>query len=114
MMDHKYLLKKIGSTKRKDGRKRKPGFSKLNHNITYDYMWSIYPDSEICPVFGFRMDCESENYDLRPSIDRIDSNLGYEKGNVIWISYLANRMKSDLTLEELVRIGKWAKKELAK
>lgn len=35
------------------------------------------------------------------SIDRINSDLGYVKGNIVVISYKANRMKSDGTLSEL-------------
>jgi hypothetical protein len=36
-----------------------------------------------------------------PSLDRIDSSLGYVRGNVRIISLRANRMKSDSTVEEL-------------
>lgn len=110
-MDYKYVQEKFRRI-RDPSKRRKPGFHELNFDITYDYVWSIYPDNELCPVFGFKMDYKSENYDLRPTMDRVNPNLGYEKGNVIWISQLANRMKSDLDLEELVRIGEWAKKEL--
>jgi hypothetical protein len=36
-----------------------------------------------------------------PSIDRLDSSLGYVKGNVKIICWRANRVKSDATVEEL-------------
>jgi len=49
-----------------------------------------------------------------PTLDRIDNTKGYLKGNVHVISHRANASKSDLTLEELVLMGKWASKRLKK
>ncbi len=43
-----------------------------------------------------------EQQDDGPSIDRIDPKLGYVKGNVQVISYLANRMKNNASPEQLV------------
>tara|TARA_A100001388_G_C28714801_1_gene473193 strand:- start:741 stop:1088 length:348 start_codon:yes stop_codon:yes gene_type:complete len=107
-----FIKRKLYKTKLSS--RRKPGFEKLQNNIDLDYLEGIFPKDGCCPVFGFKLDHESANVDLRPSIDRIDPYAGYEKGNVIWVSYLANRMKSDLSLQELIKIGKWAKKELTK
>ena len=39
-----------------------------------------------------------------PSLERIDSALGYVRGNVLVISNRANRIKSDATLKELTSI----------
>ncbi|HET8668563.1 MAG TPA: hypothetical protein VFM10_11320 [Terriglobales bacterium] len=47
---------------------------------------------ELCPVFGTPM--------LRPSLDRINNNLGYTRKNTRVISWEANRLKHALTLEQ--------------
>lgn len=40
-----------------------------------------------------------------PTLDRIDSTKGYEPGNVWVVSYRANAIKNDATLEELLSIA---------
>lgn len=66
---------------------------------------------ETCPLLGIKLDSYSGNIDVHPSIDRIDPTKGYIKGNVWIISHKANRVKSDATAEELIKIG-MALKEL--
>lgn len=66
---------------------------------------------EVCPLLGIKLDSYSDDIDVHPSIDRIDSSKGYIKGNVWIISHKANRVKSDATADELVKIG-MALKEL--
>jgi hypothetical protein len=46
---------------------------------------------------GLRMDA--------PSIDRIDSNKGYTKSNIMIISQRANLLKNNLTIKELLTIA---------
>lgn len=58
-----------------------------------------------CPVFGFVLD--SAKRDTSASVDRIDSSLGYVRGNVRVISYLANRMKSNASPEQLITFAQW-------
>ena len=66
---------------------------------------------EVCPLLGIKLDSYSDDIDVHPSIDRIDSSKGYIKGNVWIISHKANRVKSDATSDELIKIG-MALKEL--
>lgn len=61
-----------------------------------------------CPVLGIRIRQPGENEtrlrgckDNSPSVDRIDQQRGYVKGNVIVVSWRANRLKSDASLDEL-------------
>mgnify|MGYP003582315793 CR=1 FL=1 len=71
----------------------------LEFNITSDDV--VIP--ERCPVFGFLMETSSEigRSDASPSLDRIDNSLGYIKGNVIVVSWLANRLKNDASPQQL-------------
>lgn len=72
-----------------------------------------FPD--VCPVLGEPLQFglgkgESMSLavrDWRYSIDRIDNQLGYVPGNVIVVSYRANRLKSDANLEELRKLVKF-------
>ena len=59
-----------------------------------------------CPIFGTPLYFHRKKVrDDSISFDRIDSSKGYEKGNVIVVSYRANRLKSDATMEELRKIA---------
>jgi hypothetical protein len=62
----------------------------------------------LCPVLGIPMKIGGDKSDS-PSIDRIDSKKGYVKGNIIVISHRANRIKTDATWEELLKIANWLK-----
>ena len=46
------------------------------------------------------------------SLDRVDNDKGYVKGNIRVISRKANLLKSSLTLEILENIIKYIKKEI--
>lgn len=59
----------------------------------------------VCPVLGIPLYFHRNAVqDDSISFDRIDSAKGYTVDNVIVISYRANRLKSDATLEELRKI----------
>ena len=61
-----------------------------------------------CPVFGIQLTPQYGNgkqCDISPTLDRINPKLGYVVGNVIVISHLANRLKSDATPALLRRIA---------
>lgn len=61
-----------------------------------------------CPVLGIRLvSGKGKKRNSSPTLDRIQPNLGYIKGNVIVISDLANRIKSNATVEEIEAVAKW-------
>lgn len=68
---------------------------------------------EFCPVLGiplFRNTGGNGPKTNSPTLDRINPKKGYVKGNVIVISYRANRIKNDATWQELQSIANWLKK----
>ena len=63
-----------------------------------------------CPVLGIPLEVHkgtSGGRDNSPALDRIDNNKGYERGNVVVISHLANMMKSSASPENLIKFSKW-------
>lgn len=65
-----------------------------------------------CPVFGVELRTETgmgKRCDNSCSIDRIDNSKGYIKGNVAVISWRANMMKGNLTIEEVESLLKYMK-----
>jgi hypothetical protein len=102
------VYNKYRDSLRNRNNKRQPGFETLKNNISTDYLISIFPKDKRCPVFGFQMVFDGHR-DTSPSLDRINPKEGYTKENTIWISYLANRMKSNLSIDDLIKIKDWAK-----
>jgi hypothetical protein len=65
---------------------------------------------EYCPILGIPiLIVKGPKRDGSPSLDRLDSSRGYTGDNVWIISWKANRIKSNATLYELIKIGEWAK-----
>lgn len=61
-----------------------------------------------CPVLGIPIRMENKQAsDNSLSIDRINSKKGYSFDNCIFVSWRANKLKSDATLNELVRIAEY-------
>jgi hypothetical protein len=71
----------------------------------------IMPLPEICPLLGISLDYSRGTKgkggfrNNSPSIDRIDNTRGYVPGNVWVISYRANSIKRDATVQELQDIA---------
>ena len=67
----------------------------------------------LCPVLGIPMVRSGlPRADTAPSLDRIDTTKGYVRGNVVVISWRANRIKSDATLDELEAIVRFCRQRL--
>lgn len=59
----------------------------------------------VCPIFGIQLEIGSrQRHDNSPSLDQLVPGLGYTPENIRVISWRANRIKCDGTLEELEKI----------
>lgn len=68
---------------------------------------------EFCPVLGLRLTRllgGSGQRDSSPTIDRLDPNKGYVKGNCFIISWRANRLKSNGTADEHEKIAAYMRR----
>ncbi|QIG69450.1 postulated decoy of host sigma factor protein [Rhizobium phage RHph_N3_13] len=68
----------------------------------------VIPD--VCPILGVSINMNSGKsgaYKNSPSLDRIDNNKGYIKGNIQVISQLANAMKGAASKKELQMFADW-------
>ena len=59
-----------------------------------------------CPVLGIKFikNADKNTRDYSPSVDRIDPKKGYTKNNTIVISFLANRIKTDASLNDIKKV----------
>lgn len=66
-----------------------------------DLVWPTH-----CPILGLELDYFSEyRSEASPSFDRTDPSKGYVKGNVVIMSWRANRIKNNGTAEEHRKIA---------
>ena len=95
----------LGSAKRRAKRDNVP------FSITGEYLLSIATNE--CPVFhtpfewGISGLGQGHAKPNGPTLDRIEPHLGYVEGNVAFISYRANRLKDDGTMQEHYDIADW-------
>jgi len=69
---------------------------------------------EVCPALGIplRYGPGGRGPDS-PSLDRLVSERGYVRGNVRVISDLANRIKTDASVEQVEAVARWLREETA-
>lgn len=72
----------------------------IRFRLTVD---DLPPIPEFCPVFGIPLftSLSGKATDNSPSLDRLIPWLGYIPNNVHWISWRANKLKSDASFAEL-------------
>ena len=80
-------------------------------DVDADHLESIW--TGVCPVLGLPLDqrtprCEEDS----PELDRIIPTKGYTKGNVVWLSRRANRIKNNVSLGEMKLLVEWLERIL--
>jgi hypothetical protein len=61
-----------------------------------------------CPVLGIELRRATGRRDQHsPTLDRIDNTRGYVRGNIVVVSWRANKLKSDATILELQQLAQF-------
>jgi hypothetical protein len=82
----------------------------LSFDLDIDYLWDMFiSQDKKCALTGVDINIVnatiSYNYSVNTaSLDRIDNNIGYEKGNVRWLHKIVNQIKSDISDEDLIYV----------
>lgn len=88
--------------------RKRANAAKAGHK--FEVEWSELEWPTHCPVLGIELDYYSlagKRSENSASFDRINPKLGYVKGNVIIMSWRANRIKNDGTAEEHRKIAEF-------
>ena len=105
--------KKLGASipgRLSDAKSRSKRYN-LEFNLTEEYLKSIYPEDGMCPLLNIQLNWDSDaKHPSKPSLDRIDNNKGYIKGNVQWVSWRANNLMKDASPDELLMLAQNYKK----
>ena len=110
--NEKYIISKRGHLAKYLAQTRKRAKDKnIPFDLTLDYLDSI--STENCPVFKtkFKWGRGNKLCANSPSLDRLKPELGYVKGNVVFISYLANAMKQNANSEQVEKLLDWMKQK---
>lgn len=91
--------------------KQRCKISERKIDIDDNYLLKLTRGLVCCPVLGIEMVFGGTGsiQDNSASIDRFDTTQGYIKGNVWIISYKANRMKSDATIDDIKKVYDYMK-----
>ena len=77
-------------------------------NGRWPWIWEAIEYPKVCPVLGIKLDWGRNGHQPNsPSLDRIDNTKGYIPGNVMIMSNLANKMKSNSTPEQLNQFSRY-------
>lgn len=89
---------------------RKAKSRDFDFDLTLDYLKEIWEQQKgICVYTGIKLvewNYKGENSIYTASLDRIDSNKGYVKGNVQFVSRNINYMKNSLSNDETIELCK--------
>lgn len=82
----------------------------LNFDLTIDYLWQLFEQQNgKCPLSGGGLTLPMTAYEIghgkgSASLDRIDSSLGYIRGNVQWLLKDINMMKQQFPQSHFIEM----------
>lgn len=84
----------------------------LPFNLDAEYLDSIYPKDNLCPALRTPLEWGDDNgRENSPSLDRIIPTKGYVRGNVQWLSRLANTIKTNATTAQICAVADYLRKK---
>jgi hypothetical protein len=86
--------------------KRQAIIREITFDVQVEYGWELFEkQNKKCAISGLPLCFGNTKYDeTTASLDRIDSNKGYEKDNVQWVHKWINLMKSDFDQQEFIEM----------
>lgn len=103
---------------KKSHHQRRPDMKMINSarkvakskGLPFDLEAGCFNLPEVCPVLGIQLDYSlGQRHGATASLDRIVPAKGYTQGNVIVVSWRANHIKCDATVDELEAIARFYK-----
>jgi hypothetical protein len=90
----------------------------LDVSITANDLLQIWESQRgRCYYTGAPLEWNTDDESVKPSVDRLDSSQGYVHGNVVFTSWLVNRIKNDLGSDEWIalctRVASYSDQRLA-
>ena len=86
----------------------------LPFDLTPEDLRQLWPEGGRCPALGIPMRAGGRPRaptPNSPSVDRLNPDWGYTRGNVAIISMAANRAKSNLRAKDLEAIAAWMRRQ---
>lgn len=107
--DNKQFRKSaIYQAMREKFRAKKANALRIGKEFTVEFGDLVFPTH--CPILGLELDYFNDTRtENSVTFDRVDPSKGYIKGNVVIISWRANRIKNDGTAEEHIKIANFMK-----
>jgi len=79
----------------------------IEFNVSIEYIWDVFISQDRrCKLSGVPLTFSTKKEKHTASLDRIDSTIGYVKGNIQWVHKIINRMKTDMPQEIFIDFAK--------
>ena len=89
-----------------EARGRAKKFNQIVPDVDEDFLLNLLENqNRKCALTGIKLVLNKKS-PLSPSLDKIEPDKGYTKGNVQWLSWAVNRAKGDLDMNDFVTMCK--------